>query len=123
MHSKRHLQLAVAQNLHRMLGLDNSSLAQHLWSDGIAMKILAHLHQPLQADNTEFLAENISKAALRHAAVQRHLAAFKPAYHARTRSRTLPFVATRGSLAHAGAHTATHAFALFRCVLRCSNIR
>ena len=122
-HRDRDLQLAVAQNLYRMLRLDHSRLAQHLRSDGLAVKFFAHLHQPLQTDDVEFLAENIGEATLRHAAMQRHLPAFKAANHARASARTLPLVSTGRSLAHAGAHAAPHALALFRRLLRCSNIR
>src|SRR6266567_2501031 len=106
-----------------MLGLDDAGLAQYLRRDGIPVKLFAHLHQSLQAHNVEFLAENVSEPALWHAAVQRHLAAFKSANHARTGARTLTFVPTGGSLAHAGAHTAPHTLALFRRLLRCSNVR
>src|SRR6266536_3104741 len=106
-----------------MLRLDDSSLAQHLWCNGIAIKFLAHLHEPLQAHDIEFLAKNIGESTFRHAAMQRHLAAFKTANHARASTRTLALVSTGRSLAHAGAHTAPHALALFRRLLRCSNIR
>src|ERR1035441_6791925 len=58
---------AVAQNLYRVLGLDDSGLAQHLGRDGISVKFFAHLHQPLQTHDVKFLAENVSEAALRHA--------------------------------------------------------
>src|ERR1700676_454808 len=105
-----------------MLGLDNPRLAQYLGSDGVAMKLLAHLHQPLQAHDVEFLTKDISEAALRHAAMQRHLAAFKSPNHARAGARTLPFVSTGRSLPHAGAHATPDALAFFRRLLRCSNI-
>src|SRR6202034_4774515 len=97
-----------------MLGLDDSGFAQDFGRDRIAMKFFAQLDQPIEADDVEFLAEDIGEAALRHAAVQRHLAAFKPADHARTGARALAFVSSGGSFAHAGAHAAADALALFR---------
>ena len=114
-----HSEFAVAQNLDRMLGLDDAGLAQDLGSDGA----LAEFGQTLQAYDVEFLAKNIGEATLRHAAVQRHLAAFKAADHARSGARTLPFVSAGGRLAHTGTHAAPHALSLLGRLLRCSNIR
>jgi hypothetical protein len=105
------------------LVLDDSSLAQHFGRDRLAVKFSPSSGQPLQADDVEFLAEDVGEAALGHAAVQRHLAAFKAADHARTGARTLAFVSAGGRLAHAGAHAAADALALFRRLLRCSNVR
>src|SRR5579863_1124849 len=104
----RDREFTVAQNLDRILGLDYPGLAQHVGSD----RGLAELDQPLQADDVELLAENIGEAALRHAAVQRHLAAFKPADHARSGARTLSLVPAGGRLAHPRTHAAPYALAL-----------
>ena len=87
------------------------------------MVVFAQRGQPFQAHDIEFLAENVGEAALGHAAVQRHLAAFKAAHHARTAARALAFVAAGGSLAHAGTHAAAHALLVLRRLFRCSNIR
>src|ERR1700733_12341629 len=104
-----------------MLALDYSRLAQHFRRNRFAMQV-AQLRQPLQADDVEFLAEDVGKAALGHAAVQWHLAAFKAADQAHAGARTLALVSAGGRLAHAGAHAAPYALALFRRLLRCSNI-
>src|SRR3954447_9214576 len=118
-HGESHVQFTVAENLHGMLGLDNARFAQHVRIDGC----FAEFSQPLQADNAVFLTENVREAALRHAPVQRHLAAFKSANHARTRTRALPLVSAGGSLTHARAHTASYALALGGRLLRFVNIR
>src|SRR5450432_2115380 len=102
-----------------MLGLDDAGFAQNVRSN----RGLAKLGQPLQAYDVEFLAEDVGEAALGHAAMQRHLAAFKTADHARTGARTLPLVPAGGGLAHPGTHAAPHALALLGGLLRCSNIR
>src|ERR1700740_2038352 len=101
-----------------MLGLDPPRFAQHVRSDRRGLKFFAECSQPLEADDIKFLAEDVGEAALRHAAVQRHLAAFKTADHARTGARTLALVSASGRLAHAGAHAAPYALALFRRLLR-----
>src|SRR6202030_4857478 len=107
-----------AENLYWMLGLDHPRLAQDFGRDRRGVQLGAQRRQPLQAHDVEFLAEDVGKTALRHAAMQRHLAAFKTANHARASARTLPFVSTGRRLAHAGTHAAPHALALFRSLLR-----
>src|SRR5437588_4307274 len=102
-----------------MLRFDDARLAQYFGSN----RGLAQLCQPLDTDDRVLLAEDIGKPALGHAPVQRHLAAFKSADHARSGARPLPFVATRRRLSHTGAHTAPHALALRRSLLLCVNIR
>ena len=69
------------------------------------------------------LPEDVGEAALWKTAVQRHLAAFKAAHHARTAARALAFVSAGGSLAHARTHAAAHAFLVGRRLLWCANIR
>src|ERR1700685_377136 len=120
MHRDRDRKFAIAENFYRMLRLEHSSLAQHVGGDGSSEDLVAERRQPFQADNIKFLAEDVGEAALRHAAVQRHLAAFETADQAHTGARTLALVSASGRLAHAGAHSATHARALFRRLLRCS---
>src|SRR5579871_1410213 len=118
-HVDRGRKLAVTQDLHRVLGLDYTGLAQNIGID----RGLSQFDQTLQAYDVVFLAEDVGETALRHAAMQRHLAAFKSADHARAAARTLPFVAASRSLAHARPHTAPYAFALLGSLLRSSNIR
>src|SRR5579863_709093 len=101
-----------------MLGADDASRPQYFRSNGG----LAEFRQSAEIYDIECLAENIGKAALGHAAMQRHLAAFKSAHHTRTAARTLAFVATRRGFAHPGAHTATHTLLVLRRFFRCSNI-
>src|SRR5580698_1591339 len=102
-----------------MLGLDHSSLAQHVGID----RRFPQCGEPFQADDIEFLAENIGEPALGHAAMQRHLAAFEAADHARTGPRTLSLMASGRSLAHSRAHAAPYPLALLGGLLRCVNIR
>ena len=45
--------------------------------------LFAQLGQPVQVHDLIFLAENVGEAALGQAAMQRHLAAFEAAHHAR----------------------------------------
>ena len=101
--------LAVTQHFDRMLGPDHARLAQQFRRN----RGFAQRRQLFQIHDAIFLAENVGEAAFRHAAVQRHLAAFKTAHHARTAARTLAFVAAGGSLAHARAHAAAHALLAF----------
>jgi len=119
LHGERRLQFAIPQNLYRVLGLDHAGLAQNVRRNGG----LLQPNQLVQVHHRVFLAEDIREAALGQAAMQRHLAAFKTAQHARTAPRPLAFVAARRSLAHAGAHAASHPLALLRRLLRCSNVR
>jgi hypothetical protein len=117
-HGECNRQLAGAQNLDGMLGANHPSLAQDVGIDGR----LAEEHQLVEVHNVKFLAEDVGEAALRHAAMQRHLAAFKTTHHARTTARTLPFMSAGRGFAHAGPHTAADALLVLRCLFRCSNI-
>src|SRR5207245_10200389 len=96
---------AITQNFHRMLGLNHSRFAQHIGSD----VRLTERNQPFQADDVVFLTENIREAALGHAAMQWHLAAFKYAHHARSASRAMDFVPSGRRLAHHRTHATPHA--------------
>ena len=78
--------------------------------------------QLLQIHDVEFLAEDVGEAALGHAAMQWHLAAFKAAHHARTAARTLAFVSAGRGLAHARTHAAADALLVFRRLLWCANV-
>src|SRR5215813_9795582 len=60
-----------------------------------------------------FNAERIVKAALRQAALQRHLTALKSWLHIAARARPLTLVATTRRFTMTGAVAAPHAFALF----------
>src|SRR6266851_4389472 len=83
-----------------MLALDHTRLAQHFRRD----RSLAQRRQLLQVHDVEFLAENVGKSALGHAAMQGHLAAFKAAHHARAAARTLAFVSADGRIIRALDH-------------------
>src|SRR5450631_2264902 len=87
LHGDGRLQLAIAQNLYRLLGADHTRLAQHIGIDRVAQPF-----QFFQVHDVEFLAEDVGEAALRHTPVQRHLAALKSAHHARTAAGALPFM-------------------------------
>src|SRR5882724_6426570 len=114
------LEFASAENLDAIgLALGDVRLLQDFGSDLAD----AEFEQALEVHHDVFHAENIGETALGQAAVKRHLAAFKTAHHARTAARTLAFMAARGGFAHAGAHTAADAFAVFRCFFRRSNCR
>src|SRR5271169_4313627 len=110
MHGDRRLQFAVAQDLDGLVAAYYARLLKHLGCDfGLAQSC-----QTVQIHDVVFLAENVGEAALRHTPVQRHLAAFEPAYQPRTRTGPLPLVAARRSLAHAGPHAASDSLLLFR---------
>jgi len=54
-YGERNRQLAVAENLNRMLGFDHSSLAQNLRRDRRSVQFLTQRNQPLQADDINSL--------------------------------------------------------------------
>src|SRR5579862_8880802 len=99
--------------------MNDASFAERLRRDGC----LSQGGQLLQIHDVVFHAEDVRESALRHAAMQRHLAAFKTAHHARTTARALALMSAGGSLTHAGTHAAPDAFLAFVRLLRCSNIR
>src|ERR1039458_7749236 len=81
MYSDRLGQLALTEHLHQcVLGSDDANLAQQLGRD----LALAQARQPFQVHYFVLDPENVGEAALRQAAVQRHLAALEAAHHART---------------------------------------
>src|SRR5271170_1652866 len=102
-----------------MFGADDTSLTKHLGSD----RRFTEPGQPFQIHDVEFFAEDVGETALGHAAMERHLAAFKATHHARTAARTLAFVSAGGGFAHAGTHAAADALLAGVRFLRCSNIR
>src|SRR6266496_247107 len=106
LYSDGRLQIAIAEDLDRALGADDASFAKDIRINGA----LAQGRQLLQVHDVVFLAKDVGKTAFGQAAMQRHLAAFKAAHHARTASRPLAFVAAGRSLAHARAHSASNAF-------------
>src|SRR3954470_12093079 len=101
-----------------MLALDHSRLAQNFRRDGG----LAQLRQLLQVHDIELLAEDVGESAFGHAAVQRHLAAFKTAHHARTAARALAFMSAGRSLAHTRSHAAAYTLLVCCRLLWCANI-
>src|SRR5437016_3399014 len=102
-----------------MLGADDASLAQHFGSDGN----LTERGKLVKIHDVKFFAKDVGEAALGHAAMERHLAAFKSAHHARATARTLTFVSAGRGLAHAGTHAAADTLLARIRLLRCSNIR
>src|SRR5271170_6535878 len=102
-----HRQLAVAENLDGILGATDEAVgAQEFRSDRFAFG--KHI-QFLEVDDRILDAERAVKAALGHAAVQRHLSAFKtPAARIAT-AGLLALVAGAGGLAELGTHAAADA--------------
>src|SRR5712691_2937882 len=119
LHGDGGLQFSVTKNFDWTLSADHARLAQDFGSN----RSLAQRYKLFQVHDVVFLAEDVSKAALRQTAVQRHLAAFKSAHHARTAAGALALVSTGRGLAHAGTHTAANALLVLRRLLRCSNVR
>src|SRR5580693_1742821 len=119
MNGERNRELSVAQDLHWMFGADDASLPKHFGSD----RGFTEPGQLFQIHDVEFFAEDVGETALGHAAMERHLAAFKATHHARTAARTLALVSAGRSFAHAGTHTAADALLAGVRLLGCSNIR
>jgi hypothetical protein len=69
------------------------------------------LDQPVQIHHRVLGAEDVGKAALGQAAVQRHLAALKAAHQAGAGAAALALVAAGRGLAHAGSHAAADTLA------------
>src|SRR5437588_1025393 len=100
-------QLAVAENFDPVvLALDQAGLAQRRLVDGGA--VVETLEVRDVHHGVVFL-ENVREAALRQAAVQRHLAAFESAHARESGARLLPLLAAAGGLAVARTRTAAHA--------------
>src|SRR5581483_4194307 len=110
-------QLAVAEYFHLALCADHSGFAKNIGVDSA----LAERRNLFQVHDVIFLTENVGEAALRQAAMQRHLAAFKSTHHARTTARTLALMAAGRSLAHARAHAASDALPVFGGFSRLAN--
>ncbi len=103
-------QFAAAQNLEAIVQLfDHAELHQ----PGAVECVALEFFEAAQVHNSELLLKDIGKAALRKAAMQRHLAAFKPAFLAEPRDGTLALGAARGVFAGTRAHAAAHALAGF----------
>ena len=78
LHGDRGGEFAVPENLDWVFRFDNSGFAQHIGSDCR----FTEGRQLLQVHDVKFFTEDVCEAALGHAAVQGHLAAFKTAHHA-----------------------------------------
>src|SRR5271156_1839404 len=76
-----------------------------------------NLGDAVEAEDLVLDAEDVGEAALGQAAVKGHLAAFKAAHEAGAGTRTLALVATGGSFAHAGTHTAADTLLVFVSLL------
>src|SRR6202045_4330312 len=100
-------QLAIAQNLYAIAAAANESVrAQQLRRYGFAGRKNV---QFVQVQDGILDAEQVMKAALGHAAMQRHLAAFKSAAARIAATGLLSFVTGTGSLAELRAYAAAHA--------------
>jgi len=88
---------AVAEDFHRVLGLDESGLAQDVGGNGGFLQP----GQTLEAYDAVFLAENVGEAAFGHTAMQRHLAAFKAAHQREPLRERWPLWAAGRGLSHA----------------------
>src|SRR5260370_3128804 len=106
-------QLALAENLDGVGGAAHKSVrAEQLGSNRLAGRKNIQFRQ---VDDRVRHAKGVMKAALRHAPVQRHLSAFKPAAARITAARLLTLVAGASGLAEFRAHAAADAhFALAR---------
>ncbi len=105
MHSHCGRQLADAQHLHQRVALAHQLQRHHFFIGELGLSVflaqfLSQFGNAVQIQHGIFRAEDVREAALRQAAVQRHLAAFETAHQARTGARSLPLVAAGGGLAH-----------------------
>src|SRR6185312_5205140 len=110
------LELAGAEHLHAVLGAAHQAGLHHRLHVDRGLDVeLPSVDRGLQLaeiDLVEFHRERrVAKAALRQAAVQRHLAAFE-ALDAHAGTRGLALAAATAGLAHAGADAAANAHAL-----------
>ena len=115
------LQFAIAQNLDGIRGAANEAVGaqqfrRHRFAGGKHVQFL-HVHHGI----VHF--ERIVKAALGHAAVQRHLAAFKTAAARIAAARFLSLVAGARRLAELRADTAANAHSCVARTLRGAQIR
>src|SRR6266851_5671498 len=100
-------QLAIAENFYAIAAAANESVrAQQFRRNGFAGRKNV---QFFQVQDRIFDAERVVKAALGHAAMQRHLAAFKSAAARIAAAGFLSLIAGTGSLAELGAHAAADA--------------
>src|SRR4051794_29430480 len=100
-------QHASAEHLHAIVHLVDQPRRKHT-IDG--KRVAVQLLQPAQIDDRKVLLENVLEPALRQAAVQRHLAAFKAALLAESGARVLALAAARRGLSVARAHAAPDPF-------------
>src|SRR6266851_4583766 len=100
-------QLAIAENLDGVGGAAHKSVrAEQLGSNRLAGRKNVQFRQ---VHDRVRHAEGVMKAALRHAPVQRHLSAFKPAAARIAAARLLSLVAGTRGLAELGADAAADA--------------
>src|SRR5579871_960066 len=109
LHRNLSIQVAGAQNLQAGADLlDHTQFEQPAGIEAVALELL----QAADVHDDILFAEDIGEAALRQAAVKRHLAAFKTAHHAIAGDRTGALCAAPGILASAGAHALPDALLL-----------
>src|SRR5215469_4933784 len=102
------LELAIAENFDRVGGAADEAMRPQQF--GCNRLTLGEHVQFLEIDDGVLDAERIVKAALRNAAVQRHLSAFEPAAARIAAARFLSLVAGTGCLAELRTHTSSHAY-------------
>src|SRR5436309_3777246 len=108
-------ELAVAEDFDAVvLALDQAGLAQRRLVDGRAVVETLEVRD---VHHGVLLLEDVGEAALREAAVQRHLAAFESAHAREAGARLLPLFAGAGGLAVARSRTAAHALLGVSCTL------
>src|SRR5207247_4406486 len=97
MHGELLGELAVAEDLAAVvLALDQAGLAQRRLVDGRAVVETLEVRD---VHHGVLFLEDVREAALREAAVQRHLAAFESAHAREAGTRLLPLLAAAGGLA------------------------
>src|SRR3972149_4975969 len=99
--------VAAREDLDLALAADEPALAQQLGGD-FGARIEA-CRQRVEVHHLVLDAKRVVEPALRHAAVQRHLAALEPALVLEARARLRPLVAAAGLRALAGALTTADA--------------
>src|SRR5579884_3195632 len=106
-HSKLVFELDIAKNLDAAaVAADKTVSAEQIGRDGFAGGKRIEL---FDVDDGVFDGERVVKAALGHAAMQRHLAAFKAATTRIAAARLLSLVAGSGRFAELRAHAAADA--------------
>src|SRR5690349_9751321 len=106
-HRQRLVDVTASEHLHPLAAADDPFGRQQLRRDLGAL--LEALRQRIEIDDVVLLAEQVMEPALRHAPMQRHLAAFEPALALPAGARLGALVSAAGLHALAGALAAADA--------------